>query len=362
MPKPIRTPRINNNDDVVRVNAVLVKPGDFVRTGESVAEIETDKANVTVEAEEDSYVLTVAAEAGARVAVGSVLMWMGADATETADAMDAGPSQNGSARPTLKAALLLAQHGLDARQLRPAGSRLRAADIEPSIIRPSGDARQGGSEPEPVAAGTAVPLTAEERGMLRTVEWQRDFAVPGYVEIHYSGAAWDEFAAGFQKAEGLLFSPLLGLMAYQLGRLAPQSPKINATIHKGQRFAYDQVNLGVTVQSGETLFIVTIPNAAGLSAREFSDRLNAAQRAAMKQTLSPDQITGATLVFTSMARWQAARHIPVLAPHTSFILAHSAPAGDGVSVLGATYDHRVLSGADAVRVLQQMKEPDQGLL
>jgi len=362
MAKPIRTPRINNNDDVVRLNAVFVKPGDFVKTGESVAEIETDKANVTVEAEEDSYVLTVTAEAGARVAVGSVLMWMGADTSETVETTDAGPSQNGSTRPTLKAALLLAQHGLDARQLRAAGSRLRAADIESSILRHSADEQQGGRDPEPVAAGTAVPLTAEERGMLRTVEWHRDFAVPGYVEIRYNGAAWDEYAARFQQAQGLLFNPLLGLMAYQLGRLAPRSPKINATIHGGQRFAYDQVNLGVTVQSGETLFIVTIPNAAGLTAREFTDRLNAAQRAAMKQTLSPDQITGATLMFTSMARWQAVRHIPVLAPHTSFILAHSAPAADGESVLGATYDHRLLSGADAARVLQQMKEPDEGLL
>jgi pyruvate/2-oxoglutarate dehydrogenase complex dihydrolipoamide acyltransferase (E2) component len=33
-----------------------------------------------------------------------------------------------------------------------------------------------------------------------------------------------------------------------------------------------------------------------------------------------------------------------------------------MSVLGATYDHRLLSGADAIRVLQQMKEPAQGLL
>jgi pyruvate/2-oxoglutarate dehydrogenase complex dihydrolipoamide acyltransferase (E2) component len=362
MAKPIRTPRINNNDDVVRLNAVFVKPGDFVRTGESVAEIETDKANVTVEAEEDSFVLTVAAEAGARVAVGSVLMWMGADASETVDATDPGPSQNGSARPTLKAALLLAQHGLDARHLKAAGSRLRAADIEPSLVGPGVGERQGGSEPEPVAAGTSVPLTAEERGMLRTVEWHRDFAVPGYVEIQYGGTAWDELAAAFQKAERLLFSPLLGLMAFQLARLASQSPKINATVRQGQRFAYDQVNLGVTVQSGDTLFIVTIPNAAGVTVREFTDRLNAAQRAALKQTLSPDQITGATLVFTSMARWQAVRHIPVLAPHTSFILAHSAPAADGMSVLGATYDHRLLSGADAIRVLQQMKEPAQGLL
>ena len=51
-----------------------------------------------------------------------------------------------------------------------------------------------------------------------------------------------------------------------------------------------------------------------------------------------------------------ARHIPVLVPHTAMIIAHAASV-DGAGHMGATYDHRVLNGADAVKVLQALTRP-----
>ena len=59
MPTPLYTPRVNNNDDTVRLVKVLVAPGAAVRAGDIVAEVETDKANFTVEAEQDGYVLSI---------------------------------------------------------------------------------------------------------------------------------------------------------------------------------------------------------------------------------------------------------------------------------------------------------------
>jgi hypothetical protein len=45
MASPLHTPRVNNNDDVVRLIRLLVQPGDPVRSGDIVAEVETDKAS-----------------------------------------------------------------------------------------------------------------------------------------------------------------------------------------------------------------------------------------------------------------------------------------------------------------------------
>jgi hypothetical protein len=70
-------------------------------------------------------------------------------------------------------------------------------------------------------------------------------------------------------------------------------------------------------------------------------------------------MSGATLAFTSRARWNVSRHVPILPPHTGLIVAHSAPRGSGRAVLGATYDHRLLSGFDAVKVLQALVQPPQ---
>ena len=49
MATPIHTPRVNNNDDLVKLIRVVVKPGDWVDAGALVAEVETDKASFTVE-------------------------------------------------------------------------------------------------------------------------------------------------------------------------------------------------------------------------------------------------------------------------------------------------------------------------
>jgi Biotin-requiring enzyme len=53
MPSALLVPRINNNDDKVRVVRFLVEPGGCVKRGEVVAEIETDKAVADIEAERE---------------------------------------------------------------------------------------------------------------------------------------------------------------------------------------------------------------------------------------------------------------------------------------------------------------------
>ena len=82
MPIALRTPRINNNDDTVRLTSILVETGAAVHKGQSLAEIETDKATFDVEAEQDGYVLAILHQPGETVDVGSVLFWLGATPDE----------------------------------------------------------------------------------------------------------------------------------------------------------------------------------------------------------------------------------------------------------------------------------------
>jgi hypothetical protein len=68
-------------------------------------------------------------------------------------------------------------------------------------------------------------------------------------------------------------------------------------------------------------------------------------------------LTGATISFSSMARWHVTRHVPVLPPYTSLIVAHAA-AVNGRGTLGATYDHRVLTGFDALSAIRALSVPE----
>ncbi len=368
MPTPLHTPRVNNNDDTVRLVKLLVRPGDRVHAGQLVAEVETDKANFTVESDRDGYVLAIDKGINDTIDVGSVLLWLGASADEQAPVapVEAGASPRpapGRGRPTLKAAQLLAEHRLDAGDVPASGDRLTVADVERFLaarspaVRSDGSARARDGSPT-MADGVAAPLTPEQRGMLRTVVWQRDEAVPGYVELAYDAAAWDEAAAAFQKREGLVLSPLLALMAHRLACIAAREPRLNSTIVGESRHLYRVVNLGFTVQTEGTLYLTVVRDAAALTCRAFIDRLGRLQRGALAHALRAEEVTGATVAFSSMARWNVSRHVPVLPPFTSLVVAHAAPR-DGVGTLGATYDHRVLTGYDALAALRRLSTPEE---
>lgn len=356
MPTPIYTPRINNNDDTVKLAAVLVKIGSKIRAGDPIIDVETDKATFTVESSIDGYLLAVNGETGDTLDVGSILGWIGATADEPIVTEQAAvATEENGAGPSLKALLLLKTYGLKISDV-PHSGRLTAADVERAAA-----GRKVETAPVSVWAPSSIPgrvepFTPEEKGMARTVTWHRDEAAAGYIEICHDPQAWENYAAEFQKSRGLLMSPMLSLMAWRLAKLAAENPRINATATADGAYLYGKVNLGFMVQVQRSLYLVVVRDAASKSEAEFVSELSELQRAAMKRALKAEQTAEATIAFTSMARWNVARHVPVLVPQTSLIVGHSAKV-NGLTSLGASYDHRLLTGFDVAQVLQALSAP-----
>lgn len=365
MPTPFLVPRVNNNDDSVRVARLMVRVGEAVRAGDPVAEVVTDKAAFIVDADRDGHIIAVCADEGQVVDVGSVLAWIGDTASDRVP-LDAPASSDAPTRePTLKARVLLAEYGIDGAVVSVSGARLSAADVEAHVAerglgrmpRPATPVdRAVPRERAPWADGRREPLSPERRSMLRTVSWHQTEAVHAYIELRYAPEPWKQCAEAFQEAQRLLFNPLLSLMAWKLVQIVKDRPHVNSTIVEGQRHLYDHVNIGFTVQSGATLYLVVLREAETLPSRTFCNRMTEVQRRAMGDTLGANDVSGATVAFSSMARWNVARHIPVLPPYTSLVVAHSAAAG-GEAIFGATYDHRVLTGADVATLLEELGSP-----
>ena len=360
----IYVPRINNNDDEVKLVGLELSVGGRVAKGQTVAQVETDKAVVDVEAGSDGFVLAVFGQLDDVLTVGGVLAWVGTTADEAVrvDAKAGTGASHRSAVPTAKASALLAEHGLEASQVPASGERLSVADVESFL------ASQGAGTPAvassaagkeallPDSPGELKALKSEERGMLATVTWHRDVAVPGYIEMTYDLKAWDDHAQAFGKEHGLLLSPLLPLMAWRLVELASDTPKLSATIVGAKRFEYSRLNLGFTVQAGDVLYLAVVRDALAQGELGFVNALVDLQRRAAGHKLGPLETQGATIGFSSMARWKVSRHIPILSPNTSVMVAHAIDA-QGSGVLGATYDHRVLHGSDVASMLRKLSRP-----
>jgi pyruvate/2-oxoglutarate dehydrogenase complex dihydrolipoamide acyltransferase (E2) component len=361
---PIPIPRVNNNDDTVKIVRLAVEVGEAVHEGDLVFEVETEKAVVGIEAEQDGYVLAIRCAVGDIVPVGTTAMWLGETVDEPVpeDAAPAPAAAVADEGVTAKALLLLRRHNLAAEAVPRSGPRLTAADVEAFIA--AGEELL--AEPPPAAAPNLPaaadlrPLDPPERGLVNTVIWQRDHAVATYLEIDYDPRPWADYAAAFSRAGRHLLSPLLALIAYRLVGLAAELNANGTILEDGEatRVSYRHVNLGFTVQAGENLYLCVVDLADTMDEAAFVARLGELQRRAMANRLAPVEMRGATVGFTSMARWGVRRHIPVLAPQTALMVAHAAPAPDGTSaVLGATYDHRLLTGFDVARLLQKLANP-----
>jgi pyruvate/2-oxoglutarate dehydrogenase complex dihydrolipoamide acyltransferase (E2) component len=371
MPNPVYVPCVNINDDIVLVVDIGVSAGDEVSKGDTIADVETDKAKIPVEAERDGYVLKVLCDVDERVAVGSIMMWIGDSPDEPVPDTESPPAEKKpdqaiGIQTTAKARALLEKHKLDVEDVPRSGDRLTAQDIEAFIAGQgdtsaepeTGQAKQGAGDDLPGVPGNLQALSAEEHGMASTVVWHRDQAASAYLEVEYDPEKWQAYAGEFADRHKFMLSPLLPLMAYRLVQIAGEMPKINATLINGERYQYDQINLGFTVQVEEILYLTVVQQAGGMEDKRFIEALGEVQRHAMARKLRAEETQGSTIGFSSMARWPVTRHVPILAPYTSLMVAHSAPVREGgMSVLGASYDHRVLSGYDVTRVLMDLALP-----
>jgi len=78
MLKEIRMPDIGTNVDELRIIRWLKQPGDAVKRGEILLEVETDKATMEVESYLEGYLKKIEADEDATVVAGDVIAYIGA--------------------------------------------------------------------------------------------------------------------------------------------------------------------------------------------------------------------------------------------------------------------------------------------
>jgi pyruvate dehydrogenase E2 component (dihydrolipoamide acetyltransferase) len=72
----IEMPRLGYDMETGKVSGWLKKVGDEIARGDVIAEIETDKSTVEMEATASGTILEIVQEAGAEVAVGEPIAWL----------------------------------------------------------------------------------------------------------------------------------------------------------------------------------------------------------------------------------------------------------------------------------------------
>jgi pyruvate dehydrogenase E2 component (dihydrolipoamide acetyltransferase) len=390
------------------VEGTLVKwvkaKGDNVEVGDILAEVETDKATMEMEAFDEGKLTELYVEEGGIIKVGDKIALILADG-ETADAAPAAKSTPAAEKPQTSAPAAKTSVAPAPRTAAPATTgRTKASPLARKIAAtrgvnlsaitgtgPAGRIVKRDVENAPAGGGgggvvsttpairAAHGIAGEEKiialtGMRKTIA-ERLLASKTQIPHFYLSVAMDggplmalrkELNAMVEKDGGqkLTVNDFILLAA---ARAAAVVPKINAAYDGETIVEYADVNLAVAVAIEDGLITPVIKKANTLTLREISAQMKELSTKARGKKLKPEEYQGGTLTLSSLGGFGIDDFLPIINPPQAFILGVGAitkcPVVDEHDhvvvghrlVISASGDHRVIDGAVAAEYMNTLR-------
>ena len=390
------------------VEGTLVKwvktKGDKVEVGDILAEVETDKATMEMEAFDEGILSELYVAEGGMIKVGDKIALILADG-ETADTAPAAQSTPTAEKPKASAPAATTPLALAPRAAAPATTgRTKASPLARKIAATRGvnlssiaGTGPGGrivkkdveNAPAGGGGGVASPATpsiraahgiaGEEKiialtGMRKTIA-ERLLASKTQIPHFYLSVTMDggplmalrkELNAMAEKDGGqkLTVNDFILLAA---ARAAAEVPKINAAYDGDAIIEYAEVNLAVAVAIEDGLITPVIKKANTLSLREISAQMKELAAKARGKKLKPEEYQGGTITLSSLGGYGIDSFLPIINPPQSFILGIGAIIKQPVVneqdqlvvghrlVISGSGDHRVVDGAVAAEYMNALR-------
>jgi pyruvate dehydrogenase E2 component (dihydrolipoamide acetyltransferase) len=385
--------------------------GDPVKSGDTLAEVETDKAVMELVARADGQLIKVMVPEGTTVPVGNIVAWIGKPG-EKVDG--AGSTEQGAAAPkpapaTASPKLASAPAPIpvaapaDATRVKasPLAKRIaKEVGVDLKLVQGSGpggrvvkrDVEGGAAQARAVAtpapssvlrAPSGVPFEDVPLTQIRKTIAKRLAASLGPIphfflttEIDMERAAEAREALNKQLGEAggkISFNDIV-IKAVALALV--QHRACNAWFQEDHIRYWNEVHIGMAVAIEDGLITPVIRNADMKSLREISAESRELAGRARNRRLKPEEYTGATFSVSNLGMFDIDHFTAVINPPESGIVAIGSIAaqavadGDRVVVrrrMRATMscDHRVIDGATGaayMRTLKQMLENPLAML
>ena len=377
MPTNVIMPALEMAQETGKVVRWLKSPGDAVRKGEPLLEIETDKVTVEIEAPAAGVLRDVTAQEGDVVPVGQTIaqIFAAEEAAVATSARSAGAAASAPAAPpaAVKASplarKLAEQHGVDIARIKTASGRVEKADVlayvESQKAAPAGNgaavrlapaspkarrlAGERGLEivglrgsgpagavlsadvlaaavPTPVAAvsspaaGTAAPSVGTVWRIMADRMAQSWTTAPHFYLVREVNAsrlvAWRDRAK--KQIPGITYTDLLVKLA---AAAIAEHPRVNVSWKDGAIARHPDVNIGLAVAIEDGLVVPVIQRADTLSLREIAERRADLAVRAQSGKLRPVDIQAGTFTISNLGMYGVDAFNAIVNPPQAAILA-----------------------------------------
>lgn len=389
----ITVPQLGESVVEATVGQWRKQEGELVAAGEVIVELETDKINLEVSAEQAGVLIKIERQPGDDVRIGDVLGQIEAGPTAPAPAgakpVAAVPQPASEEKVTPVAKRVAEAHGVDLTQIpgRSGGERVTKEDVEHYLAEyktaPSAQPTPS-PQPTPTPAVATPPLPvsrqseAEERVRMsrrrrtiaqRLVEAQHNAAMlTTFNEVDMSAVMElrQRRQAAFQERYGVKLGFMSFFVKAAIGALK-QFPLLNAEIEGDDIIMKHYYDIGMAVGAPEGLVVPVLRNADRMSFAEIEQTIKHHSQAAIDGTLSLEDLRGGTFTITNGGVFGSLLSTPILnTPQVGILGLHKieerpiALKGQVVirpmMYVALSYDHRLVDGREAVQFLVRVKE------
>ena len=403
-------PRLSDSMEEGTIVRWLKADGEEVAEGEPLAEVETDKATVTFDADAQGTLRILVGE-GETVPIGGLIARIG-DAPVSAAPERAAPAHDGEAAvpaaPTsagngeapvssvreragngrVKASPLarrMAQEsGIDLAQLSGSGPGGRIVKADVSSAAPPADTSSRAPAPASRPAGNKGEVTVQQLTRTQVQIAQRmaeskatipDFTLQAEVDMEQAVALRDQLRKVGRRGD--VVPSYNDLVVKACGLALREHPRANASYRDGAFELYERINVGIAVAAEDTLIVPSVFDADRKSLLEIARESRTLADRVRQRQITPAELSGATFTVSNLGMYGVERFTAIVNPPQAAILAvgelrELAVVREGQLVPGVrmglvlTCDHRILYGAPAAeflaRVRQLLEQPIRLLL
>ncbi|MBL8952909.1 MAG: pyruvate dehydrogenase complex dihydrolipoamide acetyltransferase [Myxococcaceae bacterium] len=394
-----------------KITKWLKKEGDKVTSGTAIAEVETDKSNLEIEAYDDGVLLKILVPEGSSAPVGSPIAYIGkagekfdeaaapakpkaAEPAKTeekkgdepapkaeekkaeapkAEAPAKAESPDGRLRASPLAKRIAAETGVDLSSVSGSGpnGRIVKRDVEQAKPGQSGGGAAVKSKapvPTITRGERKKPDTLPISGMRKVIAQRLTEVKPGVPHFYLTvDLEMDQALKLREEAKALEQKVSVNDIVVKAVAMAVRRfPRINQQMDGEKLLQLHNVDVGVAVAIEDGLITPVVRDAdqkglaeIGAEVRELADR-------AKKKALKPDEYSGGSITVSNLGMYGIDEFIAVLNPPQAAILAIGAVTPKAVvrdgqivirNMMTATLsgDHRVIDGAVGAEYLKELR-------
>ena len=402
----IRMPKMGDGMEEGTILRWFKKEGDVIAAEEPIAEIETDKANVEIPAEESGVLTRILVPEGQTVPVGAVIAVVASSGQDTSSAEAAPqatrseapstdePSPQVSSPPTrtpravgepeaerVKASPLARRMArelnIDLANIRGTGPGGRVVERDITAFVQSG-ARQrelpsATSVPSQAPPASSLPGTDREIGRMRKAIARRTTTSKQTIPHFYLTMPITMDAALRLREEMNTATPankisVNDLVVKACAEALVRFPEVNVSYTPEERIRqYDTVNIGIAVGTDNGLTLPVIPECHKKTLRQISAEAKHLIELARSGALTPQQMSGGTFSVSNLGMFGVEEFAAIINPPEAAILAVGAVAPEVTVEADGSFqahhrmrvtlscDHRAVDGLLGARFLQEVK-------